>query len=135
MSPSSLCVVLIAHGSRRPEANLELVRLAERLQAERPETRFEIAYLELAEPTIPEALDRAVAHGSRRIVLLPYFLSPGAHVQGDLERFRSDFAARRPDRCFQLCPPLGSHPLMRSIVLDRLDEAASAAEPRAASPP
>jgi sirohydrochlorin ferrochelatase len=116
--------LLIAHGSRRPEANADLVRLAEMLAPHLPGERIEIAYLELAEPTIPEGLSRCLAAGATRVRMMPYFLSAGAHVTGDLERFRADFAARYPDVAFQLCGPLGLHPRIIDIVLDRLDEAA-----------
>lgn len=115
--------LLIAHGSRRPEANADLVRLAEMLAPHLPGERIEIAYLELAEPTIPEGLSRCLAAGATRVRMLPYFLSAGAHVTGDLEQFRADFAARYPDVVFQLCGPLGLHPRIIDIVLDRLGEA------------
>ncbi|MCA9112261.1 MAG: cobalamin biosynthesis protein CbiX, partial [Planctomycetaceae bacterium] len=46
-------LLLIAHGSRRAEANADLVTLAELVQARQPDDVVEIAYLELAEPSIP----------------------------------------------------------------------------------
>jgi len=46
-------VLLIAHGSRRAEANRDLADLAELLRERGEYDVVEIAYLELAEPTIP----------------------------------------------------------------------------------
>ena len=61
-----------------------------------------------------------MAAGATLVKQLPYFRSAGAHVVDDLERHRHDLASRFPQVTFELCPPLGLHPLMVEIVLDRL---------------
>ena len=116
----SAAVLLIAHGSRRPEANDDLARLAEALRSKGHYPIVETAYLELAGPDIPTAGAHCVAAGAALVKMLPWFLSAGAHVVDDLEHHRRDLAARFPDVTFELCPPLGVHPLMIDIVLDRL---------------
>jgi sirohydrochlorin ferrochelatase len=58
--------------------------------------------------------------------MLPYFLSAGAHVVEDLERFRADLALELPSVQFVLCQPLSLHPLLIEIVVDRLKEAEAA---------
>ncbi|MFK7778947.1 MAG: CbiX/SirB N-terminal domain-containing protein [Gimesia sp.] len=116
-------VLLIAHGSRRAAANLDLVKLADMLRERKRFPVIEISYLELAEPTIPEGAARCVAAGANEVLMLPYFLSAGVHVQNDLEQFRDTFSATYPETSFRLCSHLGLHPLMLEIVLDRLKEA------------
>lgn len=116
-------VLLIAHGSRRAAANQDLVRLAEMLRERSVFPIIEISYLELAEPTIPEGAARCVSAGAEEVLLLPYFLSAGVHVQNDLDEYRSEFAREYPETEFKLCAHLGLHPLMLEIVLDRLREA------------
>ena len=116
----STAVLLIAHGSRRQEANDDLARLAEMIRSKGLYPIVEIAYLDIAEPTIGSAAAACVASGARRVKMLPYFLSAGAHVVDDLERHRCDLSAQYPQTVFELCPPLGLHPLMIDIVLDRL---------------
>ena len=118
-------VLLIAHGSRRPEANADLVKLAEMIRERGAYNLVEIAYLELAEPTIPQAAARCVEQGAKCVLMLPYFLSAGSHVVLDLERFRQVAADRFPMVRFQLCPPLGLHPLMVELVMTRLAEGAN----------
>ena len=113
-------VLLIAHGSRRQEANDDLFRLAEILRAKKLYEIVEIAYLEVADPGIQAGGERCVALGACAVKLLPYFLSAGAHVVEDLERHRHNLAKTFPQVAFELCPPLGLHPLMVEIVLDRL---------------
>jgi sirohydrochlorin ferrochelatase len=113
-------VLLIAHGSRRQEANDDLFRLAEILRAKKLYEIVEIAYLEVADPGIQAGGARCVALGASAVKLLPYFLSAGAHVVEDLERHRHNLAKTFPQVAFELCPPLGLHPLIVEIVLDRL---------------
>jgi sirohydrochlorin ferrochelatase len=113
-------VLLIAHGSRRPEANDDLARLADVIRAKGLYPIVETAYLELAAPDIPSAAEKCVRQGATGVKLLPYFLSAGAHVVEDLDRHRFELAERFPLVAFELCAPLGLHPLMIEIVLDRL---------------
>ncbi|MFN0197288.1 MAG: sirohydrochlorin chelatase [Planctomycetaceae bacterium] len=121
-SPCTECILLIAHGSRQASANEDLVKLADEIGSRRPQQHIEWAYLELAEPTIPQGAERCVAAGAKRVMMLPYFLSAGAHVTQDLERFREEFSKKYPQTEFILCAPLGLHPLVVDIVLERLGE-------------
>lgn len=122
MSSNTNAILLIAHGSRREEANADLVRLAEMLRARGEYAIVEPSYLEIAEPTIPQGAAKCVAAGATRVLMLPFFLSAGSHVVEDLERHRRELAAAHPGVDFRLCPPLGLHPLMLEIIRDRLKE-------------
>jgi sirohydrochlorin ferrochelatase len=94
--------------------------LAEQVRQRLPSETVEIAYLELAEPTIPQAALRCIEGGADRVRMFPYFLSPGVHVSRDLEQYRLQFSREYPDVKFQLCPPMGQHPGIVDIVIDRL---------------
>lgn len=87
-----------------------------------PGRTVEIAYLELAEPSIRAALERCRQLGAGEIEMLPWFLSAGSHVTEDLTRFREEFMSAHPDTVVTLHPPLGLHPLMVDILLARLGE-------------
>ena len=125
-SPDTLdpgtAILLIAHGSRLATANRDLTQLAEQLRRRFVGHVVETAYLELTEPTIPQAAATCVAGGASRVLMLPYFLSAGTHVTEDLKRFQAEFLTQWPNVGFDLCPPLGLHPMMLDIVCDRLFE-------------
>lgn len=121
-SKPKTAVLLIAHGSRRAEANQDLTELAQQLRCHGQFDIIEPSYLELAKPTIPEGGHRCVEQGAQRVLMLPYFLSAGTHVMIDLERIRSELSSAHPAVEFRLCPPLGLHPKMAEIVLDRLQQ-------------
>src|SRR5947207_13065690 len=116
-------LLLIAHGSRQPEANADLSRLAELLRETGRFSQVEDAYLELAEPDIDDGAARCVKEGVRRVILLPYFLAAGVHVRRDLTTARDRLAARFPAVEFRLAEPLGPHPLLTEIVLQRVADA------------
>jgi sirohydrochlorin ferrochelatase len=115
-------LLLIAHGSRHPEANADLEHVAEALRR-RGQAIVVPSFLELAQPDIAEGGARCVAEGARRVVMVPYFLSAGVHVRRDLTAARDSLAARFPAVEFRLAEPLGRHPLLLDVVEERAREA------------
>jgi sirohydrochlorin ferrochelatase len=114
-------LLLIAHGSRQPEANADPSRAAAELRR-RGCGVVEACYLELAAPDIDEGGRRCVEQGAGRVVLVPYFLAAGVHVRRDLSAARSRLAERFPAVEFRLAEPLGPHPLLLEVVLQRVRE-------------
>ncbi len=115
-------LLLIAHGSRNPEANEDLCHVARSLEA-RGHPTVEASFLELAEPGIDEGGRRCVARGGERVVLVPYFLSAGVHVRRDLTAARERLAAEFPEVAFLLAEPLGPHRLLLDVIEERVREA------------
>ena len=116
-------ILLVDHGSRRPEANAQLEALAERLRRRAPDAVVAIAHMELAEPTIAQGLDACVAAGAREIVVHPYFLGPGSHTTHDIPRLVAEAAARHPGVSVRVSEPLGLHDKIVDVVLERVKEA------------
>ena len=121
LPPTAL--LLIAHGSRRPQANADLEYLAGVMREHGEFSFVQPAYLELCDPGIVPGGELCVAAGARRVVLLPYFLSAGVHVVEDLTAARNELAKRHPDLAFILAAPLGRHPLLAEVVAERANEA------------
>lgn len=77
-----MALILVAHGTRRPEG----VTMIERLAAQASSLigdRIEVAFVDVLGPTPSEVLSRARATG-RPAIVLPAFLSRGYHVRADL---------------------------------------------------
>ncbi|MFM7063467.1 MAG: sirohydrochlorin chelatase [Actinomycetes bacterium] len=112
--------ILIAHGSRRPESATEHAALCAAVAAAAG-TRVEAAYLELAEPSIPAAVEHAVGTGATHVVLLPYFLHPGNHVREDLPRIAQTCRDAHPGVQVELRTHVGADPrlvgLLASLVV------------------
>jgi len=110
---------LIAHGSRRAEANADLEHVAAEVRARGRYPVVQVSFLELAEPSIEGGGELCVEAGASDVILLPYFLSPGKHVVEDLTAARDRLAARFPAVRFTLAEPLGRHPLLIDVVEQR----------------
>jgi sirohydrochlorin ferrochelatase len=129
MEPTSVparpptALLLIAHGSRQEAANADLYYVVDALRRRGPYPVVEASFLELAEPTGEQAGARCVEQGAERVILLPYFLSAGVHVQRDLTALCRALADRFPRVDFRLAAPLGRHPLLLDVVADRARQA------------
>jgi sirohydrochlorin ferrochelatase len=110
---------LIAHGSRQKEANADLHYFAAELRQRGGFDLVIASFLELADPSIDQGGTLCAEQGAERVILLPFFLSAGVHVQRDLAEARERLAARFPHVDFRLAEPLGRHPLLVKVVEER----------------
>ena len=122
-TPGATALLLIAHGSRRAEANADLEFVAAELRARGRYGIVRVSYLELAEPNIEAGGVQCVEAGATDVILLPYFLSPGVHVVEDLTEARDKLSERFPRVRFVLAEPLGRHPLLVDVLEQRAEEA------------
>lgn len=100
-------IVLFAHGARNPEWAVPFQRMRERVRDSRPETRVELAFLELMQPALPETLDVLAGEGFNRISIVPCFMAPGGHLRNDLPRLVEDFQVRHAGVRIGVTPPIG----------------------------
>ena len=113
-------VIVVDHGSRRDESNQLLLVVAENLQKATGLKIVEPAHMELAEPSIQTAFERAVQRGAELIIVFPYFLSPGRHWHQDIPRLAAEACQRHPGTRFLVTAPLGLHALMLQVIQDRI---------------
>ena len=121
-------VVLVAHGSRVPEAAVAHRAVCGQLQRKIgdeavDETTIEPAFLELNDPDIPTAIDRAVSSGAERVVVLPYFLHPGNHTLRDIPEAIEAARARHPGTSMQQAAVFGADPSLVSALADQVHNA------------
>jgi sirohydrochlorin ferrochelatase len=111
-------LLLIDHGSRRPEANAQVEDLARRVAALQPQDLVAVAHLELAQPDIAAGVAVLVERGATEIIGLPYFLGEGRHAQEDVPRMLAAACTTQavPWRCGAA---LGPHNLLARLLLER----------------
>ena len=122
---NSTAIVLFAHGSSVEGANRSVEDLAGKVRTIGPYDHVTAAFLELARPNLSTALDRAVEAGLKRVIIIPYFLTMGVHLQQDLPRLVEEERRRHPNLEITVADSLEGHPLMASIILERVQEAKS----------
>ena len=114
-------IILFAHGSAIAEANLEVARLAENL-ANRLGCSAGWGFLEIAQPNLGAAIAQAAHGGAIRVVIVPYFLTMGVHVQRDLPRLVEQQRALFPQLEILVAQPLERSPGLPDLLLDRVKE-------------
>jgi sirohydrochlorin ferrochelatase len=118
-------LIVFAHGSRVLEANEAVRRVAEAAAVQSGFALWQEAFLELAEPSLAEAVKVLAARGARQIVVTPYFLVMGVHLTQDLPRLLAEAAAEAPGVELVAAPPLDGHPGLAQILAERARQAAS----------
>lgn len=113
-------LIVFAHGSRVAEANEAVHQVARDAAAQCGVELWAAAFLELAEPDLNTALERLVALGVRRIVVMPYFLTMGIHLQRDLPALLREASSRYSQVELVCSPPLDGHSSLADIVADRV---------------
>ena len=116
-------LIVFAHGSRIESANEGVRAVARELARSGSFRHVEPAFLELGEPNLAAAVARLAGQGIGQIVVLPYFLTLGLHLERDLPRLVAEAAAQFPDLQIQVTPPLEGHPALVQTLLDRAREA------------
>jgi sirohydrochlorin ferrochelatase len=118
-------LLLVDHGSRREQANAVLVEVAEILRRRSAFAVIHYAHMEIAEPTIAQGFDACVSDGAQEVIVHPYFLAPGSHYNEDIPRLVAEAAARHPGVRWTITEPLGIHPKLCEVVLERVEAAVS----------
>ncbi|SRR5579885_211696 len=112
-------LLLVDHGSVLSEANETLHQMVALVQERRPHMLVEGAHMDLARPTIAEAISSCLDRGATTIVVHPYMLSPGKHASKDIPQIIEKAAAMYPHVCFRVTEPLGVHKGICDAVLER----------------
>jgi sirohydrochlorin ferrochelatase len=112
-------IILFAHGSRVEAANDAVRSAAAELARAGGFCHVEPAFLELGQPDIAGAAGKLSAAGVSRIVVVPYFLTLGTHMERDLPALVRDISQKNNGLEIVVTPPLNGHPGLIQALLDR----------------
>jgi sirohydrochlorin ferrochelatase len=114
---------VFAHGSSIASAN-EAVRAVARDMARRGDLdHVEAAFLEGGTPSLQDAVG-ALAPRVDQVIVVPYFLTLGLHLQRDLPVLIEHARRLHPGVRIDVAAPLDQHPSMVDALLDRAREIA-----------
>ncbi len=111
-------LLVVGHGSRDVGANEEFEQLVALYQQRRPEFELRYGYIELAQPSLPDAL-ASLGCSSREVTLLPLFLFAAGHVKNDIPLALATARRDSPGLRFRSARALGVHPAMIDLALER----------------
>ena len=118
-------IVVFAHGSRIEPANEAVRAVACELALAGGFERVQAAFLELGVPSLDEAVTALAAEGFERVVVVPYFLTLGLHLERDLPRLVARISSRHKGIEVVATPPLDGHPALVQVLLERARQAAT----------
>lgn len=113
-------LLVVAHGSRRKESNEEIAALTAKV-ATRAEGEFDVveyAFLELAEPSIPDGIEKCLQRGATSVSVLPYFLARGTHVVEDIPEQVGIKQREHPQLDIHITPYLGTDANLPDVLLN-----------------
>lgn len=113
-------LIIVDHGSKLEEANLMLEEVATLVKKFSPNDLIvDFAHMELAEPSIQDAIDKCVKNGATEILIHPYMLSPGRHATKDIPEMSYHAAAKHNGLKISVTAPLGLSEKIAEVVLER----------------
>lgn len=115
--------IVFAHGSSIESANQAVRVVAAEMARKGSLEVVEAAFLEGGKPSLHDAMAN-MANCVEHVVVVPYFLTLGLHLQRDLPKLIGEISAAHPHVRIDVAPPLDQHPAMVDALLDRARETA-----------
>lgn len=112
-------IVVFAHGSSVESANEAVRSVAAHFARRGGFELVEPAFLEQGKPDLAGAVERLSQRGATSVVVIPYFLTLGLHLQRDLPRIVAEISRIHQGMEIRVTPPLDGHPAMVEALLDR----------------
>ena len=100
-------LVLFAHGSRDAGWAAPFHAIRDRITAAQPKIRVDLAFLEIMQPTLGDAVNALAAGGEQRIYIAPLFMAQGAHLKRDLAAMLHDLRRAHPEAKLEVLPAVG----------------------------
>ncbi len=122
MTLEKKAVLLIGHGSRAAGANDSIYRIAEIVRRETSYPIVELGFMGLNPPSIGDGVETCIAQGATKIIVMPYFLHLGMHMQKDLPEMMGELRAKHPAVELLLGQHIGFHPKLAEIVIERIND-------------
>ena len=113
----------MTHGSRSREYGLEFDSLLDDIRKRNRYDDVRGCYLQFQEPTLEDAVEMLGRDGFGHVVLVPYFLFQGFHIQRDIPEMLRKCEDKYPFMRFSLAAPLGYDPVLTDLVLARAEYA------------
>lgn len=129
MTDGHPALLALGHGSRDADGVEEFWELVRVLRRTAPELTVCAGFIELAEPSVDEAIDALVADGVEDIVLVPVVLLAAGHLKNDGPAAMARARIRHPRVRMRMARDPGIDPKVLAIAEDRIRAAAADVDP------
>ena len=111
-------VIVFAHGSRDPLWRAPVEAVASAIAQRDPGTAACCAYLELCEPSLPDAAASLIRNGATDLRVLPLFFGMGKHAREDLPLLMEQLRQQHPQVRFTRLPTAGEDPRLTQLLAE-----------------
>jgi sirohydrochlorin cobaltochelatase len=109
-------LILFAHGARDPEWRLPFEKIQRKIAVRRPDLAVELAFLEIMQPSLPDAVARLSGAGHTHIIVAPMFMAQGGHLKRDLRQMLDGLRQRHPAIILESLPAVGDiEPILNAV--------------------
>lgn len=111
-------IVLFGHGARDIRWREPFDRLAVLWKAQYPNVLVGLAFLELMQPSLEEAIGSLVAAGAAEVVVVPVFFGQGGHLRNDFPVLLSACQEKFPQVSLSTMPAVGEDEAVLQAIID-----------------
>ena len=111
-------LILFGHGARDIRWREPFDRLASLWKAQHPNTLVELAFLELMEPSLEQAIAAQVASGATEVVIVPVFFGQVGHLRNDFPVLLSTCQEKYPAVKLSATPAVGEDLAVLQAIID-----------------
>ncbi|QNB01398.1 cobalamin biosynthesis protein CbiX [Massilia sp. Se16.2.3] len=110
--------VLFAHGARAASRAAPFERLRDLTRARLPDCAVTLAFLELMEPRLPDAVAAIMAEGIEDVTIVPVFPGQGGHLLRDLPLLAEGLRTAHPGLRLSVAGAVGEDPGVLAAMTD-----------------
>lgn len=111
-------VILFGHGARDIRWREPFDRLLGFWREQHPSIAVELAFLEMMQPSLEEAVASLVARGASEIKVVPVFFGQGGHLRNDFPVLLASCQEKFPQITLSATPAVGDDPAVLQAIVD-----------------
>ena len=111
-------MILFGHGARDSRWREPFDRLVQLWQAQHPNTPVELAFLEMMQPSLEEAVSSLSVKGVTQITVVPVFFGQGGHLRNDFPVLLEACQQQYPNITLSATPAVGEDLAVLQAIVD-----------------
>ena len=111
-------IILFGHGARDVRWREPFDRLAALWRAQHPNTPVELAFLEMMQPSLEEAVATLGLAGATQITIVPVFFGQGGHLRNDFPVLLTACQDQFPGIQLSATPAVGEDAAVLQAIID-----------------
>ena len=111
-------IILFGHGARDSRWREPFDRLVNLWQAQHPDTPVSLAFLEMMQPSLEEAVGVLGAQGATDVTIVPVFFGQGGHLRNDFPVLLDECRAKFPKVQLRATSAVGDDLAVLQAIID-----------------